>query len=207
MHRTTRTALLLAVLGALGAGCSTTVTGAASPQPGAVAPPTSPSAAAPTTPAQLNGPRAETVAWVDDVCGSLLPLAEAAAVQPPIDPTDTDAAVRGLSDYLGTLTDTTDTSLSQLEDAGPSPVDGGDEVVERLSGALTIFRDKFATAKADVDAVDTSNQAEVLEALPAAIAPLEELATFPNPTEGLQSSPELDAAAAEAPNCRSLPTG
>lgn len=201
MHRTARPAPLraaprVALLGAvlvaalLGAGCATTVTGRAAPAGAASAP----TAAATTDP----------VAWVDSVCGSLLPFVRAASTEPKINPSDPGAALRGLSAYLGTAVSTLDTALSGLRAAGPSPVAGGDEVVTTLSAALTKFRTTFQTAKTKIDAVDPNNPSEVATALPEAIAPLQELSSLRDPTADLKSSPELDRAAQQAANCKAL---
>ena len=45
---------------------------------------------------------------------------------------------------------------------------------------------------------------ELVTALPQAVAPLQELSKLQDPTTDLQSSPELEAAAAKAPNCQTL---
>lgn len=196
MDRTPRPALIAVAIAALllAAGCSTTVAGtarAAGTNPGAAA------SAAPTT--------ADPVAWVDDVCGALLPFTEAASSQPNIDTTDPAAAIQGLSNYLGRAVAGLDSAISGMAAAGPSPVEGGDEVVNRLTTSLTTFRTSFQDAKTRIDAVDASNLQEVITALPAAVEPLEKLQSAPDPTADLKSNPELDRAAARAPNCKALP--
>jgi hypothetical protein len=206
MHRTARPARLSAapriallaavlVVALLGAGCATTVTGRAAPT-GA----SSGSSTAPTTTAATT----DAVTWVDNVCGALLPFVTAASTEPKINPSDPAAAIRGLSTYLGTAVSTLDKALSGLRDAGPSPVKGGDEVVTTLSTALTKFRTTFQNAKTKIDAVDPNDPAEIATALPEAIAPLQELSSLGNPTADLKSSPELDRAAKQAPNCKAL---
>jgi hypothetical protein len=175
----------------LAAGCATTVTGTAVPVGASSAAPT---AANPTDP----------VAWVDDVCGSLLPFVKASTAQPQIDASDPAAAVKGLSAYLGAAVASIDESLAGLKAAGPSPVEGGDEVVTALTGALTTFRTSFKDAQTQIDAVDATDPTQVVTALPKALEPLEKLSALGDPTADLKSNPELDRAAQKAPNCQTL---
>lgn len=192
MHRTLRPALLAAVAAALlTTGCATTVTG-------------TPASAGASSPAGTTATQTDPVAWVNGVCGSLLPFVKAASVPPNVDPSDPKAAVKGLSDYLGQTVTSLDTALNGLKAAGPSPVAGGDEVVTTLTTALTKFRTSFQNAKTKIDAVDPNNLTEVATALPDALAPLQELSDLKDPTADLKSSPQLDAAAKQAPNCKVL---
>jgi|GEM_PF-1887697 len=208
MPRTTRSAVLVpltvtaAVTVLLTAGCTTTVAGTAAPRAAELDAPRS-SAASPR--AQPGRPASsEAVTWVNDICGALLPFVATASTDPEIDPTDTEAAIESLSEYLGDAVSSLDGALSGMDAAGASPVEGGDEIVDRLGEALTTFRDSFANAKVDVDAVDSSDPQQLLEALPAAVAPLQELSSFPDPTVDLRNNAELDAAAQQAPSCREL---
>jgi hypothetical protein len=54
--------------------------------------------------------------------------------------------------------------------------------------------------------VDTTSRDALATALPAAVAPLQELRDLPSPAEGLTATDALRAASAEAPNCRELRT-
>jgi len=62
----------------------------------------------------------------------------------------------------------------------------------------------FDQAKIALDKIDPNNVSELVTALPQAVAPLQELSKLQDPTTDLQSSPELEAAAAKAPNCQTL---
>jgi hypothetical protein len=194
MHRTLRPALLGTVVAAalFTTGCAaTTVTGTPAPA-GA-------GSAAAAVPAE-----SDPVAWVNGVCGSLLPFVKAAATEPTIDPSNPKAAIKGLSTYLGKAVSTLDTGLAGLKAAGPSPVEGGDQVVTALTSALTKFQKSFKDAKTKIDAVDPTDLSQVATTLPAALAPLQELSSLPDPTADLKSSPALDKAAQQAPNCKAL---
>ncbi|NMI01258.1 hypothetical protein [Pseudonocardia acidicola] len=197
MPRTSRPARLVAALGALlvAAGCGSSVAG--TPQP-AAAP--SAGAAAP----------ADAVAWTDKVCGAVLQFADAASAKPNITTSDPAAAVKGLSDYLGRAGTALQGSIDSLGRVGPSPVQGGDVIVANLTDTLTKIKTSFDTARTKIDEVDTSDPQAMSTAVPAAVAPLQELSKLPNPTAGLENNAELNRAAEQAPNCqkvRATPTG
>lgn len=191
MPRTTPSALILSAVAAmaLGSGCTTTVPGAATADSQAVA-------------AQGSG---DAVAWVDQVCGSLLPFIRAAGSPPqPADAGDPATLVRNISDYLAAAEATAESAISGMADAGPSPVAGGDQIVDQLSGTLSTFQSSFRTARTRIEDVDVNDPQALLTELPAAVAPLEQLATMPNPAADLRGSPELDQAAEQAANCQQI---
>jgi hypothetical protein len=192
MHRTLSPALLAAVTAALlTTGCAaTTVNGAPAP-----------------VGASAGATQTDPVAWVNGVCGSLLPFVTAVSVPPNVNSSDPKATVTGLSDYFGQAVTGLDTALNDLKAAGPSPVAGGDEVVTTVTSALTKVRTSFQNAKTKIDAVDPNNLAEVATALPEALAPLQELSDLKDPSADLKSSPQLEAAAKQAPNCKALSNG
>jgi hypothetical protein len=177
-------AVLLAV-----AGCSG---GTATPGPAAVT-----TAAVPDSP---------PVRWIDAVCGSLLPLGPAMQAVPRVDRANAAATLQGLSGFFSVLVDAFDQATGKLKAVGPSPIRGGDEIVTRLSDALTSSRATVADARTAIDKVDVRDPAALAAELPAALAPLQQLSTLPDPTAGLRSNPELDSAAAQAPNCKAFST-
>ncbi|HKQ42007.1 MAG TPA: hypothetical protein VJT79_05955 [Pseudonocardia sp.] len=191
--RRSRTLLFAAVTAAAVAlsGCSATVTG--SPAPTGAS--TDGSAVAPTT---------DPVQWTDKVCGSLLGLQESLSTKPQFDENDPSAAVKALSDFLGKSEASIDQAISGLDAAGPAPVANGDAAVTKIKSALTTIRSSFDQAKIALDKIDPNNVSELVTALPQAVAPLQELSKLQDPTTDLQSSPELEAAAAKAPNCQTL---
>ena len=172
-------------------GCSATITGSPAPT-GASA---NGGAVAPTT---------DPVEWTDKVCGSLLPLQESLSAKPEFNENDPNAALKALSDFLGKSEASIDQAVSGLDAAGPSPVPNGDAAVSKIKSALTTIRSSFDQAKAALDKIDPNNVSELVTALPQAVAPLQELSKLQDPTTDLQSSPELEAAAAKAPNCQTL---
>lgn len=194
MHRSIRTALIAAstVTAMLVAGCSTTVTG--SPAPAGA------SSAAPS--AQATG---DPVIWINGVCGALLGFVRTVSAPPAIDSSSPEKAVKGLSTYLGSAVTAIDKATTDIKAAGPSPVGGGDQAVTTITDALGKFRTSFQSAKTKIDAVNPSDLSQVATALPEALAPLQDLSKLPSTTD-LKSTPELDKAAQQAPNCQALST-
>jgi hypothetical protein len=192
--RSTGTLLLTAIAAATVAltGCSATITGAPAPTGGS-------SALAPNAPMTT-----DPVAWTDQVCGSLLPFVEASTTEPQFDQSNPSAAVKALSDYLGKAVSTIDQALTGLDAAGPAPVADGDAIVAKLKTTLTTVRGSFDKAKTAIDKVDPNNITELATALPEALAPLQDLSQLQDPTTDLKTNPELEAAAAKAPNCQKI---
>lgn len=149
-------------------------------------------------------PEAEAVAWTDQVCGALSGFTRAATTSPEIDRSDPVAAVQELDRYLGATTEELQRSLAALDVVGPSPVDGGDAYVGRLEEALRGIRSGFDAARTQLAAVDVSDPAQLATAVPAALAPLQELRDLPAPVEGMRDTEELGAASEQADSCRRL---
>lgn len=153
-----------------------------------------------------DGGNADAVAWTDEVCGALTGFTVAATRQPSLDRTDPAGAVRGMDGYLASTSSAVRQSIAALDEVGPSPVEGGDEYVARLQDALVRIRTSFDAAATRLATVDTSSPAAFATALPAAVAPLQELHDIPSPTEGLTANDELRTASEQAPRCRELRT-
>jgi hypothetical protein len=147
---------------------------------------------------------ADAVAWTDQVCGALSGFARAATSQPQVGGADPVSTVRGLGDYFSATATALQGSISELDAVGPSPVEGGDEYVARREGAMTEIRTSFDTARGQLAGVDTSSVQAMSVALPAAVAPLQELRDLPDPTDGLRATDELRAAADKAKNCQQI---
>lgn len=191
MPRTTRSLFLLPAVAALAftAACSTTVAGTPSADPVAVE-------------AEGSG---DAVAWVDQVCQSLLPFVRASGDAPvPSESPDPASLVRAISTYLGDAEDAAGSAIEGMEAAGPAPVAGGDEVVERLSSSLETYQASFRDARTRIERVDVTDRQALLTEVPAAVASLRELAALPNPMAGFEGSPELDRAGREAPGCQQI---
>jgi hypothetical protein len=143
----------------------------------------------------------QPVAWMDEVCGALGGFAQAALNQPQIDQNDPAAAVAGLKSYLGSISDALGESINGLQAVGPSPVANGDEAVRRLTATLQQFQTSINTAQQQLAGINP-NDPQDLQRLPQALAPLQELGNVQNPLADLEGSPELEAAASQAPKCQ-----
>lgn len=189
MHRPTRTTtLLVAMITALvlGAGC-------------AAAPPAAPpavSSTAPPTPV----PTKEPVAWMDGICGALLPLALLSGI-PEIDPSDPPVAARAISTVLSTMMATLDGVISGVKAQGPSPIKGGDEFSAKMVEGLTFFRTTAQGAKTKIDAAPLDNPQVLGTALQEVGTTL---VSMQDPLAAVVPSPEIEATSAQAPNCRSI---
>jgi hypothetical protein len=194
MHRTPRTTLVVAAVATvlLGAGCTTLVPGL--PAPSGAAP-----AAGTAVPTET-----DPVAWMDRICTAMLPALETRSAQPQLDPANPRDSVAALSSYLGDASTAVDGAITGMAAAGPSPIEGGDEAVAALTTTLTAFRDSTREAKTRIDAIDTSNPRSLATELPQAVEPLTALSNLPNPASELGRNPELDQAAAQAPQCQQV---
>ncbi len=197
MRPTAGTALLSTAVATvlLGSGCSSVIPSAPTAEPAATS-----SAAAGSAPADADG-----VAWMDKICAAMLPAVKVRADAPALDGSgDPQSRLAGLSQYLDKASTAVDGAITEMAAAGPSPIEGGDQAVAALTTTLGSFRDSAREAKTKIDAIDTSNPQALATDLPAAVAPLAELASTPNPASQLDNNPELEAAAKAAPQCQQV---
>jgi hypothetical protein len=190
MPRITPPALLLPAVVALvlSGGCTTAVPGTASAG----------SAAA----AQGTG---DATAWVDQICGSLLPFVRAAGTPPePAAASNPATLVQDITDYLSETEDSAGAAIDGLAAAGPAPVAGGDEIVAGLTSTLESMQTSLRDARTRIERVDVNDRQALLREVPAAISSLEQLASIPSPMADLQRSPELTRAGQEAANCQQI---
>ncbi len=190
-------ALALALLG----GCGLPVPGTAASAPAASAT-AAPASAAPASDTAV-AKTADAVTWADDFCGAVVTFQQASKKQPQIDPSSPKKALASLRTYLGDFTAALDKAIADLQAAGPAPTPSGDAAVKALTGYLTSAKAAFAKAQSSLDKASTSDPQSIMSA----IQPLQSLTTPPDALKNLASDPELDAAAAQAPNCKTLNAG
>jgi hypothetical protein len=196
MNPQARTALLTALAAAALTltGCSTSITG--SPV-GATANGSGTAAPQPTS---------DPVVWMNRVCGSLLPFQQTLKTAPQNTGDDPTATATSISAFLGRSETALDTTLTDLDAAGPSPVAGGDAAIGKLKSALTTIRTSIVRTKTALDNIDPTNAFEVASTLPTVFVSLADLVKIQDSTTDLRKNPALQAAAAQAPNCQSLKT-
>lgn len=201
MPLTTRRGAALGValaVAVLVGGCAQAVQGSANPvstaEPGGAA----------GTP--VPAPQVRAVAWIDDVCGAVLRFTHAVTVPPDLAGPDPGSVTQNLGGFLSSASTAAQGSLDALARVGPSPVEGGDAVVQRLSGTLGAVKTSLDGVRARLAALDLNDPAGLSTALPDALAPLQQLSEVSDPELVLRSNPELERAAEQAPNCRQVRT-
>jgi hypothetical protein len=185
MPRFTPPALVLGavVAMALSSGCTTAVSGAASADSVAV--------------------DQGTVAWVDKICGSLLPYIKTAVSAPkPREARDAATFVREFSTWLGESEESAGSAVSGMAAAGSAPIAGGDEVIDRLSGTLKTMQASYRDARTRIENVDVNDRQEMQRVVPAAVESVQRLAR--SPMADLQRIPELAQAGKEAAGCQQI---
>jgi hypothetical protein len=86
--------------------------------------------------------------------------------------------------------------------AGPAPIAGGDEVVDKLSSTLETMRASYRDARTRIERVDINNRQELQRVVPAAVESVRRLAR--SPMADLQSNPELAQAGRQAAGCQQI---
>jgi hypothetical protein len=164
-------------------GCS------GSPEPSPTGPP--PVQEDNTPPERL--PDAGAVAWMDGVCGQLLPITSLGEKISQTDGADAD----GLNAALTVVGDTLQQAANGLNGVGPSPIKGGDQVVGSVKDALGKAGTGIGDAKAKLAGGDV---AAIGDALGTITGSLDTVNRIAEP----QDNPDLQNAAHEAPQCQRL---
>jgi hypothetical protein len=185
MPRITPPALLLPAVAALvlSGGCTTAVPGTASVDSAAVA----------------------QVAWVDQICGSLIPYLKAAVSAPkPTDAPDVATLVRDINEYFSVYEESAGSAISGMAAAGPSPFEGGDEIVDRLSSTLETMQASLRDARTRIERVDINDRPKLQREVPAAVQSVQRLANNPILMADLTRNPEIARAGQEAAGCQQV---
>lgn len=175
-------AVLLSALAVI--GCGSTVTGTASPSPGAQ-------------------PTIDPVAWMDAVCGSLVPFRDATLKLPELSEQDLPATQRSVSGYLQSAITALDVGTPKLDAAGPSPVPGGEQLTARVKSEINRVRRELTGLKAKIDAANTADRTAFGLVLVDVGRALQQLGNT-DPLAPLKSNTELRRAATQAQSCRTL---
>jgi hypothetical protein len=105
-----------------------------------------------------------------------------------------------MSNYFGQAVTAADQSIQGLEQAGPSPVPGGDDVASRLHSALGQLRTAYKHAQSKVDSVDPTDPVGMGTQLPAILTELDN-ATNSASLSSIGNDPALNDAVRQAPSC------
>jgi uncharacterized protein YceK len=181
--------LLLTVL--LGAGCSSVVTGHAAPAPGAAG----------STGAGGDA-GTDGVGWAGQICGAFLETNRVLRDQPHPDVANVPATLDGYKQYFNRTIPVLDQTITQLTAIGPGPLNGGEKLITDMITLVTLVRDAYRNAQAAVDAIDPASPTVMSQELPAALSLTD--VKDKAPQIDISATPELNAAAEGAPNCRSV---
>lgn len=99
----------------------------------------------------------EAVQWADTVCGALVPVVDRLKAPPGFDLTAPAATRDAYSSYLGAALAATDGAQQTITAAGPAPVDGGDQVAQKVRDQVTELRNDLSDAKDQVDRADPND--------------------------------------------------
>lgn len=150
----------------------------------------------------------DPVEWTDQVCASLVPLAQANQNRPAVDPTDPAATQRAMSASLAAAADAARSVLAGLDEAGPSPIAGGDEVAGKLRDLTDQLRATMLDTKIKLDATDPAASTAFITVLAEALAARAALATGVEQVRpAVEANPEVRAAARSAASCRQFGLG
>lgn len=149
-------------------------------------------------------PTDDPVVWASRLCSSLTPLATMRNLRPNFDIQDPAVGRESLSSYFADTEARIGDSLAGLEQVGPSPIQGGDEVGTRMKEALERMRTASARAREKVEAVDPEDPEELVAKLPDILMPLAEVSAERQLAGLVGTNAALDAAIRESPSCGML---
>jgi hypothetical protein len=145
-------------------------------------------------------PTSDPVAWAGRLCSSLQPLAALKGNVPNFDRNNPAESREAMSNYFGQAVTAADRSIQGLEQTGPSPVPGGDDVASRLHNGLGQLRTAYKHAQAKVESVDPTDPVGMGTQLPAILTELESATTSAS-LGSIGNNPALNDAVRKAPSC------
>jgi hypothetical protein len=146
-------------------------------------------------------PTDDPVAWAGRLCSSLTPLTGLRNLRPHVDPDNPAASKDSLSQYFNDTGARIGESLDGLDQVGPSPIPGGDEVAGKVRGALNRLRTAFDAARIKVDGVDTGNPVALGTQLPEILSGLADATNDKDLSAVGQDNEALNDAVRRSPSC------
>jgi hypothetical protein len=149
----------------------------------------------------------DLVDWAADLCGAIRPLEDEfdglQTFQPTEDP-DPTAIIEQLRETFSQVGPVFAAAHDAVEDAGPPPVDGGDEIYDNMLTVLSTAADAFEQIDAELADLDPTDPAalESLEPIFSGIGTQLEEASAE--LDDAFAEPEMKAAFAAAPECEGL---
>lgn len=179
------------------AGCST------QEQSGAPAPKSS---SAPAASQQAPKGKVEGVAWVNRLCGLVGGFAEAQRSGPKVDKSSPKAFKTSAVAHLESAVNEANRTLHGLRTMKSSPIEGGDGITTSFEHGFVRARDVLHSAKTQAEQVDTSDKRSFMQGVQAVRAELQkgQKINFSEGFKKFKQNKQLNAAAAQAPKCKSL---
>ncbi|WP_236725259.1 hypothetical protein [Amycolatopsis orientalis] len=168
---------------------------------------TPPAAPAPSSPATSSPAAAAGASWMDGFCGSLIDFAKIGDFKmPEVQQGDVASARKAMDEAFGVFAPGFDNAVTGLKGLGQGPSAEADAARKSLVDALTPLRDQVVAAKTKLDAAPKDDKM----AAAAAAVSFQQIGSaindMPDPFQQLETNASLKALAAQAPNCKKLPS-
>ncbi len=159
-------------------------------------------AATPSSSAPVAG-----VSWMDGFCGSLLDFAKIGDfTMPEFEQNDVASARKVMDEAFGVFAPGFDNAVTGLGKLGQAPSAEAEAVRKSIVDALTPIRDEVLAAKAALDAAPKGDKKAVTDAAASFRRIGSRMNDMPDPFQRLESNVSLKTLAAQAPNCKKLPS-
>ncbi|KEI43707.1 hypothetical protein [Saccharopolyspora rectivirgula] len=154
--------------------------------------------------AQAAQPSPEGVAWMGELCGLVGQFSQAQQNLPEVDRTNTETFKNSALGQIDVASRAADDTVRGLQQMGPSPLEGGDQVNDSFERKFTEVRDILFAAKGKAEQVDVSTQESFQQGMTEVQQELKkgEQLDFNEQLDALESNPELRSAVQQAPQCQ-----
>lgn len=164
--------------------------------------------AAPEQPEQQQPakPSAESVAWVDQMCGLVGGFAASQQSAPPVDKSSTAKFKESSIAQMTAAEKSANDTVTGLREMPESPIEGGKQVSDSFADGFVQVRDLLSTAKTKAEQTDPSNK----EAFTAGMTGVQQelkkgqSLSFEPQFKEFSKNQQLAAAADQAPQCQAL---
>ena len=153
---------------------------------------------------QPAAPTDEAVAWAESACGAMVPVVESVTDPPPVDLSDPAATRQAYLDYLGAARTQADQAVRAVEEAGPPPVPGGEELARDVRDQLGDLQDDLGDARSRLESAAPNDVAGVGEAIAAAGNVIGSLGNTAHAVAAISGDPQLRPAFEQAQACNDL---
>lgn len=149
-------------------------------------------------------PTDEAVAWADSACGALVPVVESVQAPPPVELSDPESTRQAYLDYLDAAHERAGQALQAMDEAGPPPVPGGEELVRDVRDQLGDLQDDLGDARSRLETTAPNDVAGVGEAIVVAGNVIGSLGNTAHAVAAISGDPQLRPAFEQAQSCNRL---